>query len=199
MPPPYSPPPVAGRPILYLPNIVVEGHPHALEPNDAPLDAEDWHEFPMPSPMITLPTELVCKQLTDAAIRTEKSQTTTAAQVFNMPVEDRLHVVRRCRTLWRNLQVYCDPSGAGIATIIPQGGIQVPANAQIPAVIHTGSQVISGLPDARQQADAVDRLFGWFTYHSQRIPAAMTSEPSIQDEVHAQIIEPLNMLLQVSI
>jgi hypothetical protein len=62
MPPPYNPPPVAGQPILYLPNIVVEDHPHALEPDDAPLDEADWHEFPMPSP-ITLPTNLVCKQL----------------------------------------------------------------------------------------------------------------------------------------
>ena len=51
--------------------------------------------------------------------------------------------------------------------------------------------------NTRQQATTLDALFGWYIAHLGRIPAAMTSEPSVQDEVHAQLIEPLSMLLQV--
>ena len=92
--------------------------------------------------------------------------------------------------MWDNLKSYCDPCGTGVVAVVP-------TNVPLPS-IHTLSHPASlCFPGARQQAIALDALYGWYTAHLRRTPAAMTSEPSIQDEVHAQLLEPLNILLQV--
>ena len=96
--------------------------------------------------------------------------------------------------MWNNLIQYADPEGPGLITVVPPNF----HNSGIPDRTFTlsGTNAL-GFPEARQQAAALDNLFGWYIGHNGRQPPAMTSEPSIQDEVHAQIIEPLNMLLQV--
>ncbi|KAF8524647.1 hypothetical protein BU17DRAFT_63199 [Hysterangium stoloniferum] len=50
-------------------------------------------------------------------------------------------------------------------------------------------------PKASQQVIAINRLSSWFKGHHQRLPPEMTSEPSVQDEVHTQLLNPLNMFL----
>ena len=92
--------------------------------------------------------------------------------------------------MWDNLKSYCDPHGTGVVAVVPP-------NVLLPS-IHTSSHPASlRFPGARQQATTLDALYGWYTAHLGRTPAALTSEPSIQDEDHTQLIEPLNMLLQV--
>jgi hypothetical protein len=90
-------------------------------------------------------------------------------------------------------------NGPWVATVTTLGYFQ--ANP-IPPTIHTcrgiGNNAVR-FPSGVQQARVLDRLFHWFVVHAWRKPVAMTSEPSVQDEVHAQIIEPLNMLLEVCI
>jgi hypothetical protein len=184
-----------GRPRLYMPDRIVTGLPDAFGPQDAPL-VPAWHPFPFPVVQYggPLSNTLMCKPLVAAAVKTEGGVTKTAAQVLDMPPADRLRRVRRCIPLWENLTVYCLPNGPGVARVSPPGHFH--GN---PATIHTcqGVGPTVGLPLARQQADVLDRLYPWFIAHDRRRPAAMTSEPSVQDEVHAQIVEPLNMLLEV--
>ncbi|KAF8485605.1 hypothetical protein JB92DRAFT_3025772 [Gautieria morchelliformis] len=185
-----------GQHLLYMPDLIVVGLPHALQWQDAPLPQQQWHQFPFPAPLgFPAPfggaqLRLVCKRLEPAVIKTEHGVTKTADQVENMPFADQLQRVRRCRHLWQNLVVYSLPNGPGVAR--PAG-----APAQ-PLTIHTGQGFghSAPFPGVRQQAEALDRLFPWFVAHNRRKPVAMTSEPSVQDEVHAQIIEPLNMLLE---
>ncbi|KAF8503190.1 hypothetical protein JB92DRAFT_2970797 [Gautieria morchelliformis] len=179
-----------GQRLLYMPDLIVVGLPHALQWQDAPLIQQQWHQFPFPAPLGGAQLRLVCKRLEPAVVRTGNGVTKTAAQVENMPLAEQLWSVRRCRSLWQNLVVYSLPNGPGVAkpAIVPG----------LPLTIHTG-QGFGGsvpFPGAREQAQALDRLFPWFVAHHRRKPVAMTSEPSVQDEVHAQIIEPLNMLLE---
>jgi hypothetical protein len=196
----HQPPP--GKPRLYMPDAIVAGLPGALGPQDAPLAPIPWHQFPLPQPLGTpLPNSLRCKPLQKAEVSTRPhGHTATALQVKNLPPDEQLCVVRRCRPMWDNLIDYCDLGGQGVPTVAP------PQAVQIRPTIHTYrglslncTRVAPRLPDALQQAHVIDRLFGWFIGHAQRKPAAMTSEPSVQDEVHAQIIEPLNMLLEVCV
>jgi len=210
--------PRPGQAVLYLPDLIVAGDEFSLGPHNAPLPLQEWHEFPFPRLFtdsdshsgsqsnsgshsaferlkFPLPIDLVCKRLVGADIRTGVAFTETAAQIKNLPPSQRLHFVRRCRPLWVNLLRYCDPEGPGVATVMPPNttlrhGIQPRTSTNsVPSALP--------FPDARQQATALDMLFGWYIVHNGRKPAVMTSEPSVQDEVHAQLIEPLNTLLQV--
>ncbi|KAF8489670.1 hypothetical protein JB92DRAFT_3147998 [Gautieria morchelliformis] len=190
-----QPPP--GRHRLYMPDAIVAGLPDALGPQDAPPTVQPWHQFPLPQPLgRPLPDSLTCKPLHPAIVRTQpQGHTSTAAQVRNLPRHEQLHVVRRCTHMWDNLIEYCDPNGAGVPIVASN---QV---AQIRPTIHTRlnlnvNDTLCPLPSGPQQAEVIDRLFGWFIGHARRKPSAITSEPSVQDEVHAQIIEPLNMLLE---
>ncbi|KAF8479904.1 hypothetical protein JB92DRAFT_3149405 [Gautieria morchelliformis] len=194
-PPPPQPPP--GRHRLYIPDAIVAGLPDALGPQDAPLPPNRWHQFPLPQPLGTpLPESLACKPLHHAIVRTQpRGHTSTAAQVRNLPRRAQLHFVRRCIPMWDNLIDYCDPNGAGVPIVAP------PQVAQTRRTVHTRlnlnvNNTLCPLPNGPQQAEVIDRLFGWFIGHARRKPAAITSEPSVQDEVHTQIIEPLNMLLE---
>ncbi|KAF8510493.1 hypothetical protein JB92DRAFT_3144381 [Gautieria morchelliformis] len=193
-----------GRHRLYMPNAIVAGLPDALGPQDAPLPPNRWHQFPFPQPLTRrdpLPDSLTCSPLhREGHVRTgSDGYTTTPTQVRRgLLGHQQLRLVRRCIPMWDNLIDYCDPNGTGVPIVAP------PQVAQIRPTIHTclgpmdpmGRPYTQPLPDAFQQADVIDRLFGWFIGHALRKPAAMTSEPSVQDEVHAQIIEPLNMLLE---
>ena len=123
-------------------------------------------------------------------------RTNTAADVMNLPVREQLHVVRHCQSLWNNLTIYCYPEGDGVDTVVSPGAQQ---NPQVPESLNTISASRTPFPDAHQQVNAIDKMFGWYVHHNQRRPAAMTSEPSVQDEVHLQIIEPTNMVLEVCI
>ncbi|KAF8482312.1 hypothetical protein JB92DRAFT_3035463 [Gautieria morchelliformis] len=184
-----------GHRLLYMPDQIVAGLPQALQWQDAPLIQQQWHQFPFPAPLdFPAPLggrqlSLACKRLEPAVIRTEGGVTKTAGQVENMPFGERLWYVRRCRSLWQNLVVYSLPNGPGVRT---------PGDAPPqPLTIHTGRGIGNSapFPSGRQQAAVLDSLFAWFVAHNRRKPVAMTSEPSVQDEVHVQIIEPLNMLL----
>ncbi|KAF8531478.1 hypothetical protein JB92DRAFT_3138796 [Gautieria morchelliformis] len=179
-----------GQHLLYMPDQIVAGLPQALQWQDAPLIQQQWHQFPFPAPLGAHLLHLECKHLEPAVIRTGNGVTKTAAQVENMHFGDQLRYVRRCRPLWQNLVVYSLPNGVGVAT---------PGDAPaFPQTIHTGQGFGHSLdfPSGEQQAEVLDRLFPWFVAHHRRKPVAMTSEPSVQDEVHAQIIEPLNMILE---
>ncbi|KAF8494758.1 hypothetical protein JB92DRAFT_3147077 [Gautieria morchelliformis] len=177
---------------LYMPDTIVAGLPNTLHWSDAPLNHQEWHVFPFPQPLGQPPLSdsLVCKELEAALVRTEGGVTQTAMQIKNMPSQDRLRRIRRCVTLFQNLAAYGSPDGAGVATVAHGA----PANHTIHTCRPVGHRL--ELPSRWQQAKVLDKLFPWFVVHDRRTPAAMTSEPSVQDEVHAQIIEPLNMLLE---
>ncbi|KAF8494288.1 hypothetical protein JB92DRAFT_3126985 [Gautieria morchelliformis] len=179
---------------LYMPEVIVAG-PNALNWRDAPLPHQEWHAFPFPQPLGNPPLSrsLKCKKLEAALIKTEHGVTQTAGQIMDMPREDRLRCVRRSDTLFHNLVAYGSPDGPGVPTVVPPGH----AATNVPR-IHTGRcvGVTVGLPSRQQQANVLDKLFPWFVMHERRSPAAMTSEPAVQDEVHVQIIELLNLVLE---
>jgi len=105
-----------------------------------------------------------------------------------MAPQNRLGTLFCCEDLWNNIRTYADPNGLGL--LLPHNVI----------VLHTRSnpvQALIPLPSGQTQASAIDALWGWFLAHAMRTPPAMTSEPSVQDEVHTQILEPLNLLLKV--
>ncbi|KAF8516603.1 hypothetical protein JB92DRAFT_2909504 [Gautieria morchelliformis] len=161
-----------GHHLLYMPDQIVAGLPQALQWQDAPLIQQQWHQFPFPAPLGGHQLSLACKRLEAAVIRTG----------LRLPK-------LLPKSLWQNLVVYSLPNGPGVAK---------PANVPgLPLTIHTGQGFGNStpFPSGRQQAEVLDSLFAWFVAHNRRKPVAMTSEPSVQDEVHVQIIELLNMLL----
>jgi hypothetical protein len=105
--------------------------------------------------------------------------------------------------MWDNLVECSDPNGQGVPTVGLPHVVQIrPTITTCQGLGRLGPNYTRHaplLPKASQQADVIDRLFGWFIGHAQRKLAAMTSKPSVQDEVHEQIIKPLNMLLEVCV
>jgi hypothetical protein len=103
--------------------------------------------------------------------------------------------MKRVQDLCRRLAEYAKPDGFGAG---PQD--QLPQNvlARLNSWNVQRRAENDLIPTAGQQVDAINRISSWFESHYQRLPPEMSSEPSIQDEIYIQLLNPLNILLQVS-
>ncbi|KAF8530527.1 hypothetical protein BU17DRAFT_60239 [Hysterangium stoloniferum] len=185
-----SPPDLPGLDQLYLPHLFYASTPGCLKANQGP--ANMLRTFPFPDPGSgRVPAALRCKELYAAALKTEPtSHTATSQAVLNIETKQRLHFIKRAGRLVDHLIEYSKPNGDVPWMGNPQ---QRPPG---PRPLNTWRMVRHvPAPKASQQVIAINRLSSWFEGHHQRLPPEMTSEPSVQDEVYTQLLNPLSMLL----
>lgn len=167
---------------LFLPDRLVAGGPNALRREQTP-----WFGPALPFPRrpnaslpegSELPKEVILKPLRRFPLSTEGSFTTkTPAYIKDMPERFRLKTIVRSSMLWNKCKKYADADPNGRNTWNEDG--------------------TDGLPDPRQQCDGIHRIYTWFTWFAQRGEGMVNCELAVQDEVHNQLVVPMNALLQV--
>lgn len=169
--------------VLYLPHRFT-----ILTPNEFPLHPQQGTVFPFPQPPsltnMPLPGHVACKAMCRAPGSTSPDSKTKIATAVNDMVSNgprALLLVKRSQPLWNKLRRY------GSAHDVP----------------HTWQSNVNaaGIPmnqaDRQTQAAAIYGLWAWFQGMQRRQNETVTSEPAVQDQVHAQIMEPLDLLLRV--
>jgi hypothetical protein len=209
----------AGLSVLYLPERLFIGGRDAVVPRQTPYPAIGL--LPYAGARITVPQQMpqtvnpaACVPLYAAPLRVRGQHTTTVASAVNtLPPSERLITLRRSRQLWQTLMAYCDnlPGIRGQAVAgVPLASNYQPDQNEIQFtndVLSTWSAVLNQagngqppLPDALEQRIAIDGLRAWAEFHLLQ-PQARTinSESAMQDQVQAQLLDPVNMLLRVSV
>ncbi|KAF8530412.1 hypothetical protein BU17DRAFT_60143 [Hysterangium stoloniferum] len=185
-----SSPDLPGLDQLYLPHLFYASTPGRLRANQGP--ANMLRTFPFPDPGSgRVPAALQCRELYAAPLRTgPTSHTATVQAVSKLVKEKRLRFIKRAGSLVAHLIEYSKPNGD-----VPWMG-DPQQRPRAPSPLNTWRMFRSGqILKASQQVIAINRLSSWFEGHHQRLPPEMTSEPSVQDEVYIQLLNPLSMLL----
>lgn len=145
----------------------------------------------------TLPPQLKFHRITKQPIATSPdSHTTIAPSVQNLHITHKLHSVRVSDELWTAL--------AGFA--VGPGPIQVRGqNApihnnhfntfRVPPVL---GLPLEPLPTRREQMRPVTALWGWFLMHLMTRNPLVNCEYAVQDEIHRQLLYPMDLLMMVS-
>ncbi|KAF8520616.1 hypothetical protein BU17DRAFT_88812 [Hysterangium stoloniferum] len=183
-----------GVSILYLPHLLYSSTLEHLKADKKPTG---WpREFPFPNPASgPVPAMLRCIELYAAALKTDpSSHTETGKGVMKLSKKLQLAFIKRVNMLCDYLVEYSKPDGNVPWPIRNQRRPDI-----VPQQFNSwkvGSLYGEGAPNLQQQADAINRLSSWFEWHHQRQPPEMTSEPSVQDEVFTQLLNPLSLLMQ---
>ncbi|KIJ50424.1 hypothetical protein M422DRAFT_65765, partial [Sphaerobolus stellatus SS14] len=169
-----------------------------------PLYSEDLKAYPIfpfdvPRGLLLQPnSQLGCHRLSSAAIRTKRGITNTATQIQALQQsEGKLKYVRSCPSFWGNLVKYA--SHEQTVTVVNPRTAQPNPVLQALNTWRLPVQCRVPLPTREQQAQGLKALAGWYLSHINRatVIPKMNSELSIQGEVLAQIIEPLNCFLKI--
>ncbi|KAF8497717.1 hypothetical protein BU17DRAFT_103170 [Hysterangium stoloniferum] len=187
-----QPPDPPGLAQLYLPHLFYASTPGHLTAEQGP--ANMFRTFPFPDPVSgRVPADLQCIELYEAELKTApKSHTSTVQAVGDM--EKKLVYIRRANSLVNHLMEYCKPDGN-----VPWLGNKTLRPTTVPPKFNTWTLALARrdqVPKASQQTVAINKLSSWLEGHHLRLPPEMTSEPSVQDEVYTQLLNPLSMLLE---
>ncbi len=206
-----------GQAFLYLPHLLFLGTPQAPgAPNPAGLPAAACR-LPFVLPRLnmaphTLPQATRCRPLHRFEGFSTGDNAVTDPNVAGARLEgdgETLVHLRRCADLNARLYAYADPNPNSLLGVPPNHPDQMP----LWNLVHPNQAYVPGMKglttagtspahthpfaSAGDQYDAIRRLSGWFVEHVGDLDEAVESEPSIQDHVKKQLLDPLSYLMRV--
>lgn len=193
-----------GKHILFLPSRLHASSSAKVLPNEFPLLGHNYQELPLPDPLRRTEygyPSLRNKPMHRAPLHTQTDKTKKISEsVENLTQSgSELAEIQLSRNLWSNLVKYAD-KGLGlegredleIATLF-RDDIS-PENQQFSTWTARGTRP---LPPATQQVDAIYGISAWFNMVADRPEAIVNCELAVQDEIHTQMMEPLNIIARV--
>ncbi|KAH8091764.1 hypothetical protein BXZ70DRAFT_466931 [Cristinia sonorae] len=142
------------------------------------LPFDPWFDFRQRQP------SLHCRPMHCAPLRTvDGSHTKPPLSVENLASHHQLRYIKQSLRLWNNVKSYTETD-----TQINTWNLAETLQVRERSVVE--------LPSASQQADAIESLRGWSILQAKHAPPIVESEMSIQLEVHAQLLQPIDILLR---
>lgn len=187
---------------------------NALDLKDRPIVSLP---FPLPNPLDNttidpvnigvvldgLPPQLTFLELEKLAVTTRNdSRTKITKAVQNYPISSRLNRIRSSDQLWAALVGFAvgrgeetDDEGTDDEETDDEDGNPI---AQVqPGQFHTYRNGAPPVPPLEEQIRPIFNLWGWFLMHLATPTPLVNSELSVQDEIHRQILHPMNQVIQV--
>lgn len=194
-----------GKHTLFLPSRLHASSPFPrILPVEFPLLGCNYQEIPLPDPLrrpgCGYPS-LRNKPMHRAPLHTQPDKITKISKsVKDLDESDsELAQIQLSRELWSNLINYADRGislenreDLEVATLFRDG--TNPEHQRFSTWTARGTR---SLPSAKQQVDAIYGISAWFNMVADRPDAVVNCELAVQDEIHIQIVEPLNIIARV--
>lgn len=179
-----------GKSALYLPERLIRSSLHPLPADKFPPGLYEILYPPDSSPISFFSANATlsqsCKPLHATPLRTvDRSQvafTKMPEAIQNLGEHEQLHTIKRSRSFWENLKKYTE--------------IDSNKNTWSRGRAFEGLESVLAIPSVTQQAAAISGLLGWLICHSNRRSPLVNSEMGVHDEVHAQLLIVIDLLLQ---
>lgn len=208
-----------GQQVLYLPHRLFRGTPQAPDvPNPLGLPPTA-RRLPFELPGLdmnpqNLPQETRCRRLHVFEGFSTGNDATSDPNIAGAHLDDsddRMEYLMRCSDLNLRLYQYADPNPNANANV----GVRPTTlrQRQLYERVHPGQPFAQGMqglttngtaltypfPSSIAQYDAIRRLAGWFIQHDGDLEELAESEPSIQDHVKKQLLDPLGYIMRVRV
>lgn len=175
-----------------------------LQQKDRPIEAPP---FPLPNPLLNtgispvqiglaagdLPPQLKFLKLQWMKATTDpQSRTAIADSVHKYPVSSRLRRVRTSNELWSALVGFAVGQDDDV-----DAGDNAPLDQGPEGQFHTYRNGSLPVPRLEEQIKPIFNLWGWFLMHLTTPSPSVNSELSVQDEIHRQLLHPMDQLIKV--
>lgn len=155
--------------------------------------------LPIEAPGTFIPQLSFC-ELVQASIHTkETSRTTIVPDVQNYDDQSVLHRVNVSFRLWTALVGFA--TGPGPIPVPQDDGVNLPLPEGHPVHLNTyRPEALQALPvpPLEEQMKPICSLWGWFLMHLSTTRPMVNTESSIHDEVHRQLLYPMNQIMEVN-
>lgn len=210
----HNPQEIPGTTHFWAPHELWSPHNNGPDPqgNAPPAQIRPWpfafHDYARNQPYDShLPNQTRLAPLVrlENASTQVRSQTKPAKRVLSLQEDTRIHVLKKCPELNARLYQYGDPN-VGVQPVTPeQQAFRDGLYTQLNGWGHKDRVSTAGpaeksfpYPSGNQQYDALFALACWFSQSMSNPHAHMvTSEPSVQDQVTLQLLNPIDHILKV--